>query len=350
MDGDLPPIDMTITADPADRPPAPAESMALAQRRRFALLLAACFLLHAALVALFLFEDRTDAEQALQEQEIPVEVVVLAPEEKPAPPEKKPPPPPELDLVTPPIVKPKPPPEKVELEDVEMAHDAPMAANSATTEKGKPDTETKAPRAAPPPKLLAPERARDKPEQEKAEASAKETPPKPTEAAAAPKPVDDRPDAEPLDKADASPPGKPQEKPAPQDSKKPPTQGKKLTVAEQLAALSPAPNYSLGSKAKAAPIAGGTDKASYESLLFGMIKRQMRFPPGLRARHLVGQGMVSLYVDEMGHLTHQSVYRASGAPDLDAAWLAAVRRAAPFPPPPRGLPHAFVLGYPIDTD
>jgi protein TonB len=109
--------------------------------------------------------------------------------------------------------------------------------------------------------------------------------------------------------------------------------------------LSPAPNYSFGAAAKAAPISGGTEKASYESLLMGLITRQVHLPPELRARHLISVGQIGLFVDEMGNLTHQALYRASGEPALDTAWLAAVRRAAPFPAPPRGLPHGFILQY-----
>ncbi|MGH6864487.1 MAG: energy transducer TonB, partial [Methylocella sp.] len=122
-------------------------------------------------------------------------------------------------------------------------------------------------------------------------------------------------------------------------------QGRRTTVAQQLAALSPAPNYSLGAAAKAAPVSGGTEKASYESLLFGLITRQFHLPPEARARHLINVGQIGLFVDELGNLTHQAVYRASGDPALDTAWLAAVRRAAPFPAPPRGLPHGFILQY-----
>src|ERR1700736_3869132 len=48
-------------------------------------------------------------------------------------------------------------------------------------------------------------------------------------------------------------------------SKTPPAQGKLTTARQQLAALSPAPNYSIGAAAKAVPISGGTEKASYES-------------------------------------------------------------------------------------
>jgi len=340
---------MTLKADPGERLLSPPDPSASARKRGFVFLLVACFLFHAGLIAILFHEDRPAA--LTQDQEIPVEVVVLEtppPEEKPAPQQQKKQPP--LDLVTPPLVKPKPPPEKVILEDVDVAHDAPSAANSATTAKGTPDAETKAPRKAPPPKLVAPKPAQNQPEQEKAEASAKDNPTDPAAPTAAPKLADDNPDAEPLDKASPDQPAPPKPTPAPQDTKKPTTQGKKITVAQQLAALSPAPSFSLGSTAKSAPIAGGTERASYESLLFGLIKRQMHYPSSLRGHHMAGGGVVTLYVDELGNLTHEALYRASGMPALDAAWLEAVRRAAPFPAPPRGLPHSFILGYPIEME
>ncbi|WOJ89150.1 TonB family protein [Methylocapsa polymorpha] len=340
---------MTLKADPGERLLSPPDPSAPARKRGFILLLVVCFLIHASLIALLLHEDQPENGATTQDQEIPVEVVVLPPpEEKPEPQQKNAPPP--LDLVTPPVVKAKPPPEKVKLEDVEIAHDAPSAGNAATTAKGTPDAETKAPRTAPPPKLVSPKRAQNQPEQEKAEASAKDAPPNPAAPSAAPKIADDNPDAEPLDKAEPEQPAQPKQTPAQQDTKKPTTQGRKITVAQQLAALSPAPSFSLGSTAKSAPIAGGTERASYESLLFGLIKRQMHYPASLRGRHMAGGGLISLYVDELGNLTHEALYRASGVPDLDAAWFAAVRRAAPFPAPPRGLPHAFTLGYPIEME
>ena len=52
-----------------------------------------------------------------------------------------------------------------------------------------------------------------------------------------------------------------------------------------------------------------------------------------------------LKFDENGNLTHQAVYRASGRADLDAAALSAVRKAAPFPPPPPGDPRAIWFHY-----
>ena len=89
----------------------------------------------------------------------------------------------------------------------------------------------------------------------------------------------------------------------------------------------------------------GTEKASYESLLMGLINHQLHVPLEARAGHLIHVGRIGLFVDELGHLTHQALYRASGDPVLDNAYLEAVRRAAPFPAPPRGLPHGFILQY-----
>jgi protein TonB len=293
---------------------------------------------HALLLIILLFEDFSIASEPTRAEEIPVEIVAELPPEQKA----LPPPP---DLVNPPVVKEKPPPEKVHLDDVEVAHDAPLSGNSDQTHKGEPDKETKAPRVAPPPKLAAPRPAQEKPEQEKAATASNEKAANPSPPAEPQKLADDTPDAEALDKAQPEPPAKPQKKQAPQDSKSPPAQGKKTTVAQQLAALSPAPNYSIGAAAKAAPISGGTEKASYESLLMGLISRQVHLPSEVRAQHLISVGQIGLFVDEMGNLTHQAVYRASGNPALDTAWLAAVRHAAPFPAPPRGLPHGFILQY-----
>jgi periplasmic protein TonB len=332
---DREPVDAAFTAHRSDRLIVPRERQA---RRPSALILAACLAAHALILAILLFEDFSVATEPTRAEEIPVEIVAEFPPEQKA----LPPPP---DLVTPPVVKEKPPPEKTQLDDVEVAHDAPLPGNNDQTHKGEPDKETKAPRVAPPPKLSAPRPAQEKPEQEKAATATKEKAANPPPPAEPPKLADDMPDAEALDKAQPEPPAKPQKKEAPQDSKSPPAQGKKTTVAQQLAALSPAPNYSIGAAAKAAPISGGTEKASYESLLMGLITRQVRLPPELRAQHLISVGQIGLFVDEMGNLTHQAVYRASGNPALDTAWLAAVRRAAPFPAPPRGLPHGFILQY-----
>jgi len=105
------------------------------------------------------------------------------------------------------------------------------------------------------------------------------------------------------------------------------------------------PTQSAAGPATPQAASGGTEKASYESLLIGLINRQLHVPPEARARHLIHVGQIGLFVDELGQLTHQALYRASGDPVLDSAYVEAVRRAAPFPAPPRGLPHGFILQY-----
>ncbi|WP_425487334.1 TonB family protein [Methylocystis heyeri] len=63
----------------------------------------------------------------------------------------------------------------------------------------------------------------------------------------------------------------------------------------------------------------------------------MHVPERVTTNRLKGNGVVLFRVDIKGNLTGVSVYKSSGLPDLDAAAVASVRRAAPFPPPPRGL-------------
>jgi protein TonB len=332
--------DVILKADPAERLAAPVERQA---RAPFALILAACLAAHALILAFLFFGDFSKASEPTRAEEIPVEIVAeMPPEQKPEPVAKPLPPPP--DLVAPPAVKAKPLPDKAQLDDVQIAHDAPVSGNTDQTHKGAPDQETKAPRVAPPPKLAVPRPAVEKPAQEKAAAPSQE---KPAPPAAPPEPqklADDTPDAEPLDKAQPRPLTKPKPKPKQQAGKTSPGEGQK-TVAQQLAALTPALSYSFGSSAKSAPIGGGTEKASYESLLMGLISRQVHLPSAVRASHLIHVGQIGLFVDEMGNLTHQAVYRASGDPVLDSVYIAAIRRAAPFPAPPRGLPHGFILQY-----
>lgn len=340
--GAIPPFPLLKADESARLLPADAPT----KKTRFGLLLAACLAAHVLLVAVFFLSDFFGAADATRLEEIPVEIVTEMPA---APTEQKNEvaqdlPRPEPDLVTPPRVIEKPPPEKVELDDVQVAHDAPVAGNDNKVLKGQPEQETKAPRVAPPPKLVSPEPPQNKPEQEKA-ASPESEPTKPEQPPEPQKLADDTPDAEALEKAQPQPPVKPQQKQKPPSTKAPPAQGKNANVAKQLAALEQAPSYSFGSSAKAAPISGGSEKASYESLLMGLIIRHLHVPAEARANHLLHIGQIGLFVDELGHLTHQAVYRASGDPLLDAAYLEAVRRAAPFPAPPRGLAHSFILQY-----
>jgi protein TonB len=320
---------MIFKADPDERLPSPPSPSTSARKRGFLLLVVISFLIHAGLVTVLLYRDSSEPSESLREEEIPVEVVVETP------PEPQPPPPPPQQQK-----KEKPPKIKVQ-DDEKPAFDAPRTANQETVERDAPDKETKSPRVAPMTKHTAEKPAPEK----KPQATPQEAAAQPAPQTAPEKLADDRPDAEPLDKAVPEPPTRPQEKPTEKktlaEAKTPPVPAKRQTVADQLAALNSLPDFKVGSLAKPAPVAGGTERTTYLSILFGLIMRQMHFPPGIRERHIMGEGIISFYVDEMGNLTHQAVYRSSGLPDLDAAALNAVRRAAPFPAPPRGDPHAI---------
>ncbi len=319
---------MIFKADPDERLLSPPSSSGLARQRGFLLLVVICLVIHAGLIAVLLYRDQSAPSESLREEEIPVEVVIEPP------PEPEPPPPPQQQQ------KEKPPKIKVQ-DDEKPAFDAPRTVNQETVERDAPDKETQSPRVAPMTKQTAEKPAPEK----KPEATPQEAAAQPAPQTEPQKLADDKPDAEALDKAAPEPPTRPQDKPKEKktlaETKTPPAQAKRQTVADQLAALNSLPDFKVGSLAKPAPVAGGTERTTYLSILFGLIMRQMHFPPGLRERHIMGEGIISFYVDEVGHLTHQAVYRSSGLPDLDAAALNAVRRAAPFPAPPRGDPHAI---------
>jgi protein TonB len=319
--------EMTLKAETDDHLIAPTETAPDSPRRRFVLILAACLIAHAMLVAVLIYENSL-AQNPTQTEEIPVELVQQIPQPQVAPPPPPPPPPPPKEK--------QPQPKQKMVQDEKPAFDAPREANKETIEREAPEKETQAQRQAPPTEQSAQTPAPPKPP----EATANATVEAPQEDAPA-KPADYNPSAEPLDKAESAPEKKPTEKKAPVLSKAPSTNAKKTSVADQLAALAPTPEYHLGSAARPSPIGGGTAKTSYLSILFGLIMRQFHYPPGLEESHQQMEGIVAFYVDENGNLTHQAIYRASGRADLDAAALNAVRRAAPFPAPPPGDPHAI---------
>lgn len=312
---------------------------ALGPRPRFAAFLLLCLLLHFVIVAVILWHDRLVALNAPPlVEEIPVEVVVeppppeAPPKEEPPPPE--PPPPPEQQQQQ---QKPPPPPQApTKIED--PAFDAPKAESKSKSElDAEKQEELKTPRNAPPTEKTAPKD--EKPEGLK-DADAQDEGAKPEPAPE--KPIDDKADAEIIERADPS--TEPKDKPEPAE-KNPAKKGEGKSIADQVAALAPLPNFQLAAPPKPSPVGGGQARTTYLTILYGLIMPHMRIPPRVRAMQIPAKGVVAFYIDEMGNLTHQAVYKSSGASDLDAAALAAVRRAAPFPPPPRGLPHSMLFTY-----
>ncbi|MGD9542643.1 MAG: TonB family protein [Methylocystis sp.] len=305
-------------------------------RPRFLAFLLLCLLAHLLVLAFLLWQDWRFAREApAVVEEIPVEVIA-----EPPPPEQEQPPAPEPEPEKPPEQqKQQKPPHPPPLEDEKPAFDAPEAESKTKSDVNAPEEkELKTPKNEAEKENVTPKdekpqgmkEAEDEEGKAKAPEEAKETP------------LEDKSDAEIIEQAE--PEKKPEEKPDPNE-KGSVKKGEANSIADQLAALAPIPDYKLAAPRKFSPVGGGRAKTTYLTILYGMIMPHMRIPPRVRGSRAIGRGAVVFYIDERGNLTHQAVQQPSGAPDLDAAALAAVRRAAPFPPPPRGLPHSMLFSY-----
>lgn len=322
---------MSLKADPAER--LIEQPSARAPARRSLVPVALSLLVHVSMLAILFYEQSLTKSEAPRDEEIPVEVIAEPPPPPPQEtPEPEPPQPKQKE-------KEKPPQQKI-VEDEKPAFDAPRAANQETVERETPDQETKAERTAPPDEQKAakpsPEKNAD-PERQAATQSAPQ--------AELLKSEDEKADAEIIEKAEPKQEATREQKQGQVEVKASPEPKQLKSIADQIASLAPLPDYKIAGASKPAPVSGGTAKTTYLSILFGMIMRHMHIPPNLRGKAAPDQGVVAFYVDAMGNLTHQAVYRSSGIYDLDAAALAAVRRAAPFPAPPSGHPHGIQFHY-----
>jgi TonB family protein len=310
---------MILAAPPDERLIEGSQPLILADRRRSTLILALCFLLHAIPIA-FLIHQGVPDNLAPAEQEIPVEVIV-----EPPPPKEPEPAPPKNE-------------QKAEQTpfDEKPATDAPRAPNEEKVERDSKDKESHAPEANPEPKpaemkpLIEPARtAEKKSDYENAEPSA-------------PKLKDDRPDGEPINAADSQRPDMPEQTKAEQAAPKP---VKQQTAAQQpTTAFAATPDYSFAPASKYSPVTGGNAAATYLSILYGMVGSHMH-RPDIAPRHAHTMGEIAFDVDFGGSLIRARVLKSSGIPELDAAALAAIRAAAPFPLPPTGNGLSLRLHY-----
>lgn len=309
---------MTFNTTSTERLFQTQDSPVRAARRRFIVLFVVCLLAHAGILYVLLFGASSfDPPIAPPTQEIPIEIVTEppppAPAEPPAPKQQQP----ENTL------------------DEKPATDAPRAANKETIEREAPDEASKAPHVAPPTEQAAPQPTpENKPVQ--AEQSESQT----AAPASSPMPAEVKPDAEALDKAE-----KQHEKPDANgtDSESKPQPEK--SIADLLAGFEPLPDYKFGSAAKTTPVSGGKAKSTYLTILYGLIVPHLTWPPRPSGGPSHAEGTVAFNIDGSGRLTYQSVVRSSGVQALDAAALAAVRQASPFPAPPAGLPLGLSFTY-----
>ena len=76
--------------------------------------------------------------------------------------------------------------------------------------------------------------------------------------------------------------------------------------------------------------------ANYQGLVAARLARFKQFPPEARRRREHGSALVSFVIDGTGRVTSVRLMRGTGFAALDDEVQAMVRRASPFPPPPRG--------------
>jgi protein TonB len=160
-----------------------------------------------------------------------------------------------------------------------------------------------------------------------------------------PKPQPDAPsNAQPLE-APQSPTGEfAAEKPAQPEQQatlEPQIKTHAAAGAERFPTFDSVPDVDFGALAKAAPIAGGNAKATYLSIIFGMIAARA---PSIRAK-TARSGEISFSVDSMGGLIERKIVVSSGSHGRDAEAFEAIRKAAPYPPPPVHMPMDFTLTY-----
>jgi len=87
-----------------------------------------------------------------------------------------------------------------------------------------------------------------------------------------------------------------------------------------------------------APVERATSSAiaNWERLLVAQLERHKRYPP--QAHGKVGEARLEFSMDRAGKVLASRIVRSSGNEALDQEALALLRRAAPLPPPPAGLP------------
>jgi TonB family protein len=105
----------------------------------------------------------------------------------------------------------------------------------------------------------------------------------------------------------------------------------------------PKPSPSTASAPAASSIGRGrmAGDANYQGLIAARLARFKRFPPEARRRREHGSALVSFTIDGKGRVTLVRLVRGTGFAALDDEAQAMVRRASPFPPPPRGAEMNF---------
>ena len=307
------PSDTGFRANSAERLIEPRSPSSPAAPRRALALFGAC-LIHASVLSILLFENWHGPAVAPATLEMPVEIVVE-------------------------------PPPKARSVDEEPAFDAPRAANKEKIARDAPGEESKASPAPEPMKQANPGLA-------PAESAGPTQQGERNGAENSAGPALDRPDAEVI-----ASPGLEREKPEQREAR-----ADKQAEPENLATFGgepfpawsighpstfgPLPGLEIAGAAESTPIGGGNAKATYLSIVYGMVMSHMHSPVVPRANlSKLAEGAIVFSVDGTGAITERKIARSSGMREFDSAALAAIAQAAPFPAPPGGAPIGLRFTY-----
>lgn len=281
-----------FVADSAERLIAP--QMRARANARLAVATLAAVALELGAFALIYFER---AEPPPAPEPIPIEIVV-------EPPPPRPPPPPQAS--------PQPQPQAQPYE--KPATDAPREGKSDHDDDNF--AEKPKPAAAPPPAAPTPSPEASKPAQAPAPELAK------------------------AEEAESPPPAKAEPTPAPP---------KPTALAALPKSFDSVPDVDFGGEAMKSPVTGGGAKATYFSMLYGLVVPRMRVPAVAKAYGRRLTGVVAFVVDGRGRLTQRFVVESSGSLELDEAAMQAVAEAShSFPPPPRKAPIGMRFTYTVN--
>jgi len=123
-----------------------------------------------------------------------------------------------------------------------------------------------------------------------------------------------------------------QETPKRQEPRPPaPTTSAPQAIPEQMAAIPAAPTQGrlVPTNSNVVP--------TWKTQIVALLERNKRYPETAQSRREQGVAQVFFSLDRQGRVLESRVVRSSGANALDEEALALLRRAQPFPPPPREL-------------
>jgi protein TonB len=282
------------------------------ERLRFLGIAALCLCVHAAI--LLVIDPKPEVTQV--EEAIPVEVIIEPPPEEPPPPEEAAQQPAPEEEQKSPVAQAQPIDEKPATDFARSADQDSQDGKSSELDTEKKDaSQAKEPDPAPDPA----------PAEKKA-------------AAAEPPPTPD-PTPEPAPEPTPEPAPDPAPEPVPEPPPRP-------NPAPRFAGFAPLPNLEFkAAPARRSEFARGNAEPGYLSTLYGLIMRKM---PALPGPSLPARGRVTFAILANGRIMQETIAIPSGAPFLDAAALSAVRRAAPYPKPPKGGPVYIRFDYGSD--